>query len=121
MPLVLRRALSCLPALLLSGLGACGPVYRAAADPLLPRSAVTAAEADPRRLLGSWALTDNDNLLVNPLLRPDGSAMCAAASQGPRSAAAGRLCAAMLLEVTAGTAGAMACASMTAAAGPTRS
>ena len=96
-----------LPALLLAGLSACGPVYRAAAEPRQPGASVSAAaipasaaaDADPRRLLGSWALTDNDNLLFNLLLRPDGSAMTAAGSRGPRPAAAGRLSEADLLEV----------------------
>lgn len=103
-PRLLARAL--LP---VAALSACGPVYRANADPGQPAAAVGPAQpaialaaprdADPRRLLGTWALTDNDNLLFNLLLRPDGSALTAAGSRGPRSEASGRLHADDLMEV----------------------
>lgn len=81
---LLRTAPALLAALLLSGLGACGPAYRAAAQPSAGPAAapgLTTAEADPRRLLGSWALTSSSNELFNLLLRPDGKAMAALGSQ----------------------------------------
>ena len=69
-----------LPLGLLALLTACGPVYQAWAAPRpVP---IGSAEPDPRRLLGTWALTDNDNLLFNLLLRPDGSALSATGSKG---------------------------------------
>lgn len=106
-----RRQRLALPLLALAMLSACGPVYRAAAKPLRPGlelsasaaevaiPAAASAEADPKRLIGSWALTDNDNLLFNLLMRPDGSALTAAGSRGPRSEANGRLNADDLVEV----------------------
>ena len=51
-----------LPLGLLAVLTSCGPVYRAWAAPG-PPVPFGSAEPDPRRLLGTWALTDNDNLL----------------------------------------------------------
>jgi len=85
-----------LPLGLLACLTACGPAYRAWAEPApVPTGS---AEPNPRRLLGTWALTDNDNLLFNLLLRPDGSALTATGSQGPRPLAAGTMPAAELME-----------------------
>ena len=91
-------ALALLP---VAALSACGPVYRAKADPGVAAAAMgapqpaippsAAADADPRRLLGTWALTDNDNLLFNLLLRADGSALTAAGSRGPGKESTGRL------------------------------
>ena len=71
-----------LPLGLLALLTSCGPVYRACAEPGAA-APIGSAEPDPRRLLGTWALTDNDNLLFNLLLRPDGSALSAMGSHGP--------------------------------------
>ncbi|MCX5968415.1 MAG: hypothetical protein NTV57_12380 [Cyanobacteria bacterium] len=86
-----------LPLGLLALLTACGPVYQAWAAPRpVP---IGSAEPDPRRLLGTWALTDNDNLLFNLLLRPDGSALSATGSQGPRPLAAGTMTAGELMEL----------------------
>ena len=49
-----------LPLGLLALLTSCGPVYRAWAEPGAA-APIGSAEPDPRRLLGTWALTDNDN------------------------------------------------------------
>ena len=86
-----------LPLGLLALLTACGPVYRARAEPAAVP--IGSAEPNPRRLLGTWALTDNDNLLFNVLLRPDGSALSAMGSHGPRPLAAGTMPAAELMEL----------------------
>lgn len=58
-------------------LGACGPAWRSTAAPPPPAS----VEADARRFLGVWALSDNDNVLFNLRLEPDGSATTAAGSR----------------------------------------
>jgi hypothetical protein len=76
-----------LPLGLVAMLTACGPVYRVWAEPrTVP---IGSAEPNPRRLLGTWALTDNDNLLFNLLLRPDGSALSAMVTLGSETAVGG--------------------------------
>ena len=56
-----------------------GPASAAAPAP----EAAGAAEADPRRLLGVWVLTDNENVLFNLRLEADGRATTAAGSRRP--------------------------------------
>ena len=99
LPSAQRRRRLALPLLALAALSACGPVYRAKADlglragaanrsAFLPSASV---KADARRPLGSWAHSDNGDLLFHLPLRPDGSILATAGSLGPRTEASGRL------------------------------
>lgn len=99
-PVPLRPSTLLASLLLLSGLGACGPVYRASAAPapaavsaVAPAVAQAAPQAvvDPARLLGSWALTDPHNVLFNLILEPRGQALRVGGASGPRPVLAGPL------------------------------
>jgi hypothetical protein len=73
--------------LLLASAVACGPVYRATAQP-----------SPGQGMVGVWALTDTANLLYNLRLEPDGLAASASGSKGPRAVGAEPLTAADLLD-----------------------
>lgn len=91
-----RRLPLLLPLLLVGGLGACGPVYRAGAAPAAPSA--EQAPQQGQRCVGVWALVDNANNLFNVRLRSDGRATSTAGSAGTPLAGSGALQAGELSE-----------------------